>query len=270
MKKNIFLTGSTGQDGQILSNILRKRKVNLFLISRKRKSTKNNLKTILIDLKNKNEILKLFNKNKPDIVIHLAANNPSYNQKNENKFYKENLTITKNLFDSVFEKNLNAKFIFCSSSQNKKKKIGIVNEKSSIRYHSDYTRFRIESDRYMQAFKKKRGVNYTNAILFNHDSIYRNNKFILPRLTTAILKKNQRFIIKILKENIYADFSHAEDICQGLVKLMFSNTNFDKIIFSSGKLTSLNSIIYQLLMKNNININIFKKYYKKKKIKYYR
>jgi len=266
LKKNIFLTGCRGQDGQILSSILQKRKINLFLISRKKKNTKNNRKIISIDLKNKQEILKLFSKKKPDIVIHLAANNPSYNEKNKNKFYKENIIITKNLFDSVFETNLNAKFIFCSSSQIFKKKIGIVNEKSSVRYNSDYTKFRIESDRYMRSFKKKKGINYTNAILFNHDSIYRNKKFILPRLTSAILKKNYRFIKKMLKENIYADFSHAEDICNGLVKLIFSNINFDKIIFSSGKLTSLNLIIYQLLRKNKIDTKIFKKYFKKKKL----
>ena len=70
----------------------------------------------------------------------------------------------------------------------------------------------------------------------------------------------------MLKENIYADFSHAEDICHGLVKLMFSNINFDKIIFSSGKLSSLNLIIYQLLRKNNIDTQIFKKCFKKKKL----
>ena len=34
----------------------------------------------------------------------------------------------------------------------------------------------------------------------------------------------------ITKENIHGDFSHAEDICKGLIKIMFSKNNFDKII----------------------------------------
>ena len=60
----------------------------------------------------------------------------------------------------------------------------------------------------------------------------------------------------IIKENISGDFSHAEDICKGLYKIMFSKTNFDKIILSSGKSTSLNSIIHYISKKYKLNLNI--------------
>ena len=53
-----------------------------------------------------------------------------------------------------------------------------------------------------------------------------------------------------------ADFSHAEDICQGICKIIFSRENFDKLILSSGKSTSINNIIRHVLKKNKIKLDI--------------
>ena len=70
----------------------------------------------------------LFKKRKPDIVLHLAANNPSYSENDYKIFFKDNYKATNNLFNSTFQANQKAKFIFCSSSQIFKKKIGKVDE----------------------------------------------------------------------------------------------------------------------------------------------
>ncbi len=255
-----------GQDGQILSRLLKIKQINLYLLVRKLIKTEKKIKLIQVDLKKKTQIKQTFSKIRPDIIVHLASNNPSFGEKNKKKFYNENLIITKNLFDTVFKINSKAKFIFCSSSQIFKSKKGSVNEKSKTLSRTDYTKFRIESDRYMLLFKKKFNIKYTNAILFNHDSIYRNKKFILPRIVNSILDKNYTFIQKILNENIHGDFSHAEDICNGIVKLIFTDLNLDKVIFSSNKLTSLNLIIFNLLKKNKDNISIFKKNFINKKL----
>jgi len=112
----------------------------------------------------------------------------------------------------------------------------------------------------MLKYKKKEKINYTNAILFNHDSKFRNKKFLLPRIIYSIIKRDIIFLKDIMKVNIFADFSHAEDICKGLFKLMFSSINKDKLIFSSGKNTSVNKIIEYIVKKNKLNIDVsFKK-----------
>jgi GDP-D-mannose dehydratase len=108
----------------------------------------------------------------------------------------------------------------------------------------------------MLKYKKKEKINYTNAILFNHDSIFRNKKFILPRIVSAIIKKDYVFLEDIIKANICSDFSHAEDICRGIYKIMFSTSNFDKLILSSGKSTSINNIIKYIIKKNKLKLNI--------------
>ena len=94
-------------------------------------------------------------------------------------------------------------------------------------------------------------LNMVMAILFNHDSVFRNSKFLLPRLVNDLNKKNFDKINTIYQENISGDFSHAEDICIGLYKLIISKENPDKLIFSSNKKTYINDII-KFLLKNYI------------------
>ena len=70
-------------------------------------------------------------------------------------------------------------------------------------------------------------------------------------------------IKKIYQEGIEGDFSHAEDICNGLYLLLKSNKNPDKIIFSSNKISFINNLIKYGLKKMKINIKIENKIKKK-------
>ena len=257
LTKNVFITGGAGQDGQILTILLKKKKINLTIFY-KDKIPKNikGVNFIKEDLLNKKKIDTLFKKIKPNMVLHLAANNPYYHEKNYEIFFNKNFLATKNIFYSTFEANKKARFIFCSSSQIFRKKKGIVNEKSKVLGATDYTKFRIKSDLIMLKYKKKEKINYTNAILFNHDSVYRNKKFLLPRVVNAIIEKDYTFLNDIIKANIFADFSHADDICNALYKIMFDKINLDKLILSSGKSTSVNNIIQFILKKNKLRLDI--------------
>ena len=257
LTRNVFISGGLGQDGQILTVLFKKKKnnLNIFYKGKKPKTTKG-VNFIRENLLNKKKLDLIFKKKKPDIVLHLAANNPSYHEKNYKVFFKDNSLATKNIFYSTFEANKKAKFIFCSSSQIFKKKIGFVSEKSKIYSTTDYVKFRIKSDLMMLKYKKKEKISYTNAILFNHDSMFRNKKFLLPRIVNAIINKDYTFLNSIIKANIFADFSHAEDICHGLYKIAFSKVNFDKIILSSGKSTSVNNAIRYIIKKNKLKLDI--------------
>ena len=263
--KNIFITGGQGQDGKILIDLLKNKKIKLNIISKKKIKSTKNINFIKSNLSNKKKIKKIFSKNKPDVVLHLAANNPSYNQDNYKLFYQDNLIATKNIFLETFEANKKAKFITCSSSQKKKKKDGLVNENSKIIKSSFYTKFRIDSDKIMLKYKTQNKIKYTNVILFNHDSKFRNKKFIIPKIVDALINKKILFLENIFKKNIHADFSHAEDICRGLSKLMFSNINIDRLILSTNKEISLNDIILRTIKKNKLDIKIIKLKKNKKK-----
>ena len=59
----------------------------------------------------------------------------------------------------------------------------------------------------------------------------------------AIKKNNINFLRQIYHQNISGDFSHAEDICNGIYLLLKKEKNPDKLILSSGKRTYINNII---------------------------
>ena len=81
----------------------------------------------------------------------------------------------------------------------------------------------------------------------------------------ALKKKNISFLKEIINANIYGDFSHADDICEGINKVLLYKKKIKKVILSSNKPTSINSIINYVIKKNKLKLNLnFKSPSKKK------
>ena len=259
INKKIIITGALGQDGKILSKILIKKKYKVFGLIRSKKYNfrVKGVKYFRNDLSDKNKLFKLIKRIKPSATIHLGSDNPSFKELKQRKdFLKKNFQSTKNLINALLKINLKTYFLFPNTSQiylNKKHKI--VNEKSISSSTNNYANFRIKTLKYLEKVKNNK-FSYTNIILFNHDSKYRHKKFLLPRLMKSIKKNNITFLNYIISQNIKADFSHAENICFAIYKLIKLNKKINKIILSSGKCTKVNDIIKYVIKKNKININL--------------
>jgi GDP-D-mannose dehydratase len=267
VKKNIIITGAYGQDGTILSKIIDKDKYKVIGIV-KNFNFKKHLQNVTyqkINLLNRKLVFKKIKNLKPFVLIHFGSENPSFNEnkKKEIDFYTKNFEITKNLIDG-FAKLKKSKLIIIGSSQMYRENIKKIDLTTKFSQSTPYTKFRIDSFEYMIKQKKKYNSNMVMAILFNHDSIYRNKKFLIPRLIRLIKNRNFKKLQEIFNENISGDFSHADDICAGLLKLMISKKNPDKLIFSSNKRTNINKLINYLLKKNKIKKNLLSKINKKR------
>lgn len=263
-KKNIVLTGALGQDGLILSKILLKNGYNVVGIVKKTNFRKlNRIIYKKIDLLNYRKLSIFLDKVKPFGLIHLGTENPNYLElKKKKDFYINNIKATKNLINYFSRKdNRKKKLILIGSSQmygSEKKKVNLNSKFNPI---NSYAKFRVEAYNYMIEKKKKFQSNMVTAILFNHDSKHRKDKFLIPRLTKLIKNKRLNKLNEIYHENISGDFSHAEDICLGLYKLMISKKKLDKLIFSSNTKTYINDIIHYLmkLNKSNMSLNLITK-----------
>ena len=251
--KKIIISGALGQNGIILSKILVKKKFSVYGFINKEK--KNKLENVIykkINFNNIKEIENNLKKIKPTHFVHFGSENPNFNSKNN--YFTKNYKFTKNIIDAILRINKNINFIFPNSSQIFKKKTK-VNEQSSIYISDTYTKFRVKIFNYMMSLKKN-NFRFSNLILFNHDSIFRNKNFLLPRLVKSIVEKDYKFIKKIYKENLIGDFSHAEDICKAIYLLIKKNECFDNIIISSNVATNVNDIINFLIKKNNNKVKI--------------
>ena len=266
--KKVLITGALGQNGKILSNIYSKKnyQVSGFI----KKNQKNKIKGISYfnnNLLNKKKLEKHLHQIKPNVILHLASRNDSYSKRLKKDNYKNNyiynLKITKNLVDAIIKTGIKSKLIFAGSSvmfSNQKK--SIVSEKDKFGSREFYGKYKIDAHNYIH-LKTNKKFKATTVILFNHDSVYRNKKFLIPRLIEAVKKKKIKFIKKIFIENINGDFSHAEDICKGIFKVSINNKNIKSIILSSGKRFYLNSLLKYFIKKNKIDLQISKNQIKK-------
>ena len=244
-----------------MSKLLIKKKYNIYGVVKKlnKKKIKGvNYSTVsILDYRRFSNYIK---KVKPHALLHLGTENPNYLElKKKKDFYKKNLKTTKNLIDYFSKYFPNKKLILIGSSQMYGPSSKKVNLNSEFNPGNSYARFRVKSYNYMVKRKKIDNSKMITAILFNHDSSFRKKKFLIPRLVKLIKLKNFNKLDEIYKTNISGDFSHAEDICYGLYKLMISKYSPDKLIFSSNKRTYINDIIYLLLKKNKIKYNFTNK-----------
>ena len=270
--KKVLITGALGQDGLILSKLYLKKKFKVYGFIKNGQESK--IKKIIYkinDLKSKSDIKIHLEAIKPNIILHLASTNNSHLKRKDKETYKidylKNMKCTKNLLDSIVESNLKTNLIFAGSSlmfsQNFKK---TVSEKNIFKSNEYYGQYKIDSHKLILLMKKKHNINATTAILFNHDSEFRNKKFLIPKLVDSFKNRDKDFIENIYKLNISGDFSHADDICKGIYNLSISKKNIDKLIISSGKRFHINKIINYLekyydlkikknFFKNNKNFN---------------
>jgi len=267
MKKRIIITGGNGQDGIILSKLLLKKKYLIYSFVKKKNFIKiPGVKYLYDNLSNYYLIDKIIKEIKPFAIVHLAAKNIStvnIKTMKRNFFYKKNLLITKNLINSIIKNNKKIKFIFAGSSLMFEKTKGVANESSRFKANCYYSKYKIDAYNYIEKMKKKFKLFATTIILFNHDSKYRNSKFLFPRLVKYLKSNKLNHVKKIYSQNIFGDFSHAEDICNGIFLLIKSNKNPNKIIFSSNNLLRLNNLIDYGLVKLKIKKNITTKTHKK-------
>ena len=251
MKKRIIITGGNGKDGIILSKLLLKKKYLIYSFVKKKNFIKiPGVKYLYDNLSNYYLIDKIIKEIKPFAIVHLAAKNIS--------------TVNiKNLNNSIIKNNKKIKFIFAGSSLMFEKTKGVANESSRFKANCYYSKYKIDAYNYIEKMKKKFKLFATTIILFNHDSKYRNSKFLFPRLVKYLKSNKLNHVKKIYSQNIFGDFSHAEDICNGIFLLIKSNKNPNKIIFSSNNLLRLNNLIDYGLVKLKIKKNITTKTHKK-------
>ena len=149
--------------------------------------------------------------------------------------------------------------------ENSKKKI--ITENDKFKSNEYYGKYKIDSFKYIIA-NTSNILKTITLILFNHDSKYRNKKFLVPKLINAFKQKNIKYIQKIYYENISGDFSHAEDICNGIFKLSLTNSNIEKIILSNGKRFYINKLIIYLEKRFKFKINKKLKSFSNKNFKF--
>jgi len=246
---NLLITGGAGYIGShIVEQLVKKKSNNIYVLDNLSTGHKKliNQKTNFIkgDIKNLNLLKKIIKKNCIQTIVHLAAHlNVSEAEKKKIKYYKNNVTGTKNLLLAC--KNSKVRNIIFSSSCSVYGSVkGSVNEQKKTNPEGYYALTKFKGEELIKQYSKKFNYNYGIFRYFNVAGASPSNKIgeietsyghLIKNIAMQSLKKKP--VINIFGNNYptndgtcIRDYIHVSDLAdihiKGIEYLEKNNKSF--------------------------------------------
>ena len=255
-KKIALITGISGQDGAYLAKFLLKKKYKVIGVER-RSARSNNWRLERLEIANKvaiedvdikeiNNLIRLFNKYKIDEVYNLAAQSFVQSSfQNPIETSQVNAIGVLNILEIIRNSKRKIKFYQASTSEMFGKH-GKKNQDEKTIFHprSPYATSKTFAHYSVQNYRESYNLHAVNGILFNHESPLRGEEFITRKITLGLAKiyLGKQKILKI--GNIYSkrDWGYAEDYIEAMWKMTQSKKPKDYVI-ATGKNHSVKQFI---------------------------
>jgi len=230
--------GITGHSGTLGSQLIKK---------------KFNFKFIIFkdDICRKKKIYQWIKKNKPDLILHIAAIVPTRVVENNFSYANSvNYMGTKNLVDAIVENNLNLKWFFFSSTSHvyrlPKKKIKKKKKSKKIAI-SKYGLTKLKAEKYIKKKLSKSNIPYCIGRIFSFTHISQEDSYLIPSIVKKIRKSRKNNIV-FNNMNHYRDFVSVADICEA-IKFLWLKKSKGEFNIASGKATYIKNIVKFLCKK---------------------
>ena len=265
----ILITGITGQDGIFLSSNLiekygdveiigttRSKATSQFFNNYKQISNEDKLKRINlieIDLTNREYVNKLIQENKFDKIINLAGPSSVYESFSDSKKFKNTIIEQfDNLINSCISNNTYPSFFQASSSEMFSSKADLpLKENSLMEPRSPYAIAKYDLHKRIEKLKTEMNWNIKSGIMFNHESEFRNNNFLIMKIITTALSIQRGKAKKLVVGSIdyKRDWTHAYDIVDAISKIIYEEKPIDYVIGSgrSNSVLELIKIVFSFL-----------------------
>lgn len=251
-KKTAIIIWSNWQDWKLLSSFLEKKDYNIVWISKEDIYSNNiPLETKKCNILNSNEVFELLNIVKPDELYYLAAYHHSSQDviPNNSELLKSSTDIHVNWYFNILESaakcSSQTKICYASScliywwSETTKQ-----DEKTLPAPNSIYAITKLQWMYLSKFYTEKYSLQIINAILYNHESEYRSEKFVSMKVIQGAIN-----ISKWLQENIIlgdlstqVDWWYAWDYIEAMYWLLQSDKKWDYII-SSWELHTIQELV---------------------------
>ena len=248
--KNILITGGAGYIGAHITELLIKKKKNIFIVDNLSTGFKKllNKKAYFTNLNilDTSKLNKIIIKNKIDSIIHLAASlSVAVGEKHPNLYYKNNVLGTKSLLKAC-RNSLVKNLIFSSTAAVYEDGQKIVNEKSIVNPKSVYGKTKLLAEKQIILNCKKMKINYGILRYFNVCGASTSGKIgiiskgdhLFKNISIEAVKKKP--LIKIYGNDYNTpdgtairDFIHVSDLAEVHYKVL-------KIIFKTKRSKLLN------------------------------
>jgi len=236
--KKILITGANGYIGKCLFYILKK-KFKIIGIDKEKSSNK---KILQCNILNKKKLDSIFKKEKPEVVIHLAAQSLVDETINKNKYYDNNNKATKSLLE-VMKKNDVKKIIFSSTAAVYRQSAKPLKENSKIKAISTYAKTKLLCEKKIQ---KEKDLKFIILRFFNVCSaldspvlgeFHNPETHLIPTIVYKAMYNKKIYIygndFSTPDGTCIRDYIHIKDICSAIEKSM-------RYLFKSNKSKTFN------------------------------
>jgi len=250
--QDVLITGITGQDGIFLSKkiLSENKKYRIFGTTRgfESKSFFNNLKLITqdinfenislipIDLESKIEVEKLISDIKPHMIFHLSGPSSVYESFINPFGTKKTIKlIFNNIIESCVEQKVFPSFFQASSSETfSKDNDKPLNEQSKFEPRSPYAEAKYELYKKSQELRNLYNWNIKSGIMFNHESQFRGNKYLIMKIINEAIKikSGKSKNLEVGSLSYVRDWSYADDIAEAIYRINASDLAEDYVIGS--------------------------------------
>jgi len=250
-----MITGITGQDGILLSKLLTQKGENCFgIISAGSNKRRINLlrevvpgiELIEISDYSENSFSKVLRKKKPNKIYNFAAvSSVKLSFENPTLTHQVNFQYLQNLLEATVKTLDPETKIFQSSSSEMfgNSLSPVQDESSALNPVSPYGESKALAHLKSQEYRKS-GLFVTNGILFNHESEFRKEGFLLDKVTTymAARKLGEKKILTLGALDVSRDWGYAGDFVSGIEKTLQLEFS-DDFVFATGKTRSIMQLL---------------------------
>ena len=261
MKKNVLITGITGQDGAFLtSQLLAENKYKIIGTSREKDTSKffqklehlnvdsstlldlQIIESNFLDYESINSLIK--NSNVEFIYNLIGPGSVNESVKNPFESSKSIILAFNNLAKSLVDNRIFPKFFQTSSSemfaQNNSEKL---NELSPLSPKSPYGSSKLYIHNLITFLRNKYDWDITSGILFNHESEFRPNEYLLMKIINKAIEinENKNENLELGSFDLTRDWGFAGDHTKAM-KLILENNPGEDYVIGTGRGTSIKQL----------------------------
>jgi GDPmannose 4,6-dehydratase len=278
MKKKVLISGITGQDGVFLVNhLLKNDDYHIVGTSRVGSSPTfekklmhlglnpnniENLNVVKCNLSDPADIDGLLESFKPDYIYNLIGpGSVSESVKNPFDNSISILSSFNNLVNSIIKTKSFPNFFQTSSSEMfKNSEDGLLDENSSYLPQTPYAISKLYCHNMSDFYRNKYEWNISCGILFNHESEFRGNQYLLTKIINEAIKihKGQSDSLTIGSIDLIRDWGFAGDIVEAMT-LINENDKFEDFVIGTGQGHSIEDMLKIIFNYFNLEFEDFVK-----------
>ena len=268
MKKKALIFGITEQDGSYMAKLLIEKNYSVYGICRK-KNYKNlkalNLLTkvnlYILPKLNELKIYQLLKKNFNEIYFLGGQSSVIDSFLKRVETYESQISPLKVILDYIVQqKGAKSKFLYAGSSEiygnaNYNKKLTEDDKKKPV---SPYGLSKLIGYEIIKSYRTMFNIPVCTAILFNHESPLRPEKFVFKKIINSVekVRKNNKARLRMGNIEVKRDWGWGPEYMTGCHKILNSK-KIDDYIIATGKTIALKKIIEEFFKKYDLN---WKKY----------